>query len=108
MQSENGHKVGGHVVEDQKQIWISSWWINHLGSVQTKFYSGNWLIQSIILFVNNNKGIEWRRLKIEGGGLINFLPGLKGGELIREGWLILEGGWLYRGLMVYEQGGFLL
>ena len=79
MQSENGHKVGGHVVEDQKQIWISSWWINHLGSVQTKFYSGNWLIQSIILFVNNNKGIEWRRLKIEGGGLINFLPGLKGG-----------------------------
>lgn len=34
MQSGKGHKVGGHVVEDQEQMWISSWWVNYLGSVQ--------------------------------------------------------------------------
>ena len=31
-----------------KNIGTSSWWINHLGSVHTKFYSDNWLMQSII------------------------------------------------------------
>ena len=34
MQSGKGHKVGGHVFEDQEQMWISSWWVNYLGSVQ--------------------------------------------------------------------------
>ena len=41
-------KVGGHAAEDQKQIRTSSWWINHPGSVHMKFYSHDWLIQSII------------------------------------------------------------
>ena len=40
--------VGGHAAEDQKQIRIYSWWIHHLGSVLTKFYSCDSLIQSII------------------------------------------------------------
>ena len=40
--------VGGHAAEYQKPIRTSSWWINYLGSVHTKFYSGDWLIQSII------------------------------------------------------------
>ena len=34
-------KVGGHAAEDKKQTWTSSWWINHPGSVHTKFYSRN-------------------------------------------------------------------
>ena len=34
-------KVGGHAAEDQKQIWTSSWWINHPGLVHTKFYIRN-------------------------------------------------------------------
>ena len=37
----------GHAVKDQKQVRTSSWWITHPGSVHTKFYSGDWLIQSI-------------------------------------------------------------
>ena len=36
------------VTGEQKQIRISKTWINHPGSVQMKFYSGDWLIQSII------------------------------------------------------------
>ena len=32
-------KVGGQAAEDQNQIPTSSWRINHLGSVHTKFYS---------------------------------------------------------------------
>ena len=32
-------EVGDHAAEDQKQIRTSSWWINHPGSVHTKFYS---------------------------------------------------------------------
>ena len=31
-------KVGGHAAEDQNQIWI-----NHPGSVHTKFYSCEWI-----------------------------------------------------------------
>ena len=31
-----------------KQIWTSNTWINHSGSLQMKFYSHDWLIQSII------------------------------------------------------------
>ena len=38
---------GGHAAEDQNQIRTSSWQIN-LGSVYTKFYSRDWLIQSTI------------------------------------------------------------
>ena len=41
-------KVGGHAAEDQKQIRTSSWWLSHPGSVHAKFYSRDWLIQSII------------------------------------------------------------
>ena len=37
-------KVGGHAAEDQEQIQTSSWWINHPGSVHTKFYSCDSLI----------------------------------------------------------------
>ena len=33
--------VGGHAAEDEKQIRTFSWWINHPGSVHTKFYSRN-------------------------------------------------------------------
>ena len=36
------------VTGEQKQIRIFKTWINHPGSVQMKFYSGDWLIQSII------------------------------------------------------------
>ena len=53
-----------------KNIGTSSWWINHLGSVHTKFYSDDWLMQSIILWVTNNKGE--RGLKER--AVINFLP----------------------------------
>ena len=46
----------------------SSWWMNHPGSVHTKFYSP-WLINTLShLLVKNDKGEE------KGGGLINFLP----------------------------------
>ena len=41
-------EVGGHAAADQNQIRTSSWWINHPVSVHTKFYSRDWLIQSII------------------------------------------------------------
>ena len=41
-------EVGGHAAEDRKQIWTSSWWISHPGSVHIKFYSGDWPIQSVI------------------------------------------------------------
>ena len=29
-------EVGDYAAEDQIQIWTSSWWINHPGSVHTK------------------------------------------------------------------------
>ena len=32
-------KVRGHAAEGKKQIRTFSWWINHPGSVRTKFYS---------------------------------------------------------------------
>ena len=32
-------EVGGHAIEDQKQIRTSDMWINLRGSVQMKFYS---------------------------------------------------------------------
>ena len=35
--------VEGHAAEDLKQIRTSSWWINNPRSVQTKFYSRDWL-----------------------------------------------------------------
>ena len=41
-------KVGGHATEDQNQIRTSRWQINHPRSVHTKFYSRDWLLQSII------------------------------------------------------------
>ena len=41
-------EVGGHAAEEQKQIWTSSWQINHPRSVHTKFYCHDWLIQSTI------------------------------------------------------------
>ena len=41
-------KVGGHAAKDQNQIRTSSWWIDHPGSVHTKFYSRDWLIQFTI------------------------------------------------------------
>ena len=40
--------LGGYAAKDQKQIRTSSTWIKCPGSVCTKFYSGDWLIQSII------------------------------------------------------------
>ena len=43
----NYKKVAGHAAKDQNLIWTSSWWINHPGSVHTKFYGCDWLIQSI-------------------------------------------------------------
>ena len=83
-------ELGGHRAKDQTQIQTSSWWINKPGSVHTKFYSCCWLIQSIILLVNNNKE----------GGLINYLllkrEGLLDGGLIWEG----GGGALNRGFTV--------
>ena len=39
---------GDHASREQKQIGISNTWKNHPGSGQIKFYSGDWLIQSII------------------------------------------------------------
>ena len=41
-------EVEGHAAEDQKQVQTPSWWINHPGSVLTKFYSHDWLIKFII------------------------------------------------------------
>ena len=41
-------KVGGHAAEVQNQIQTSSWQINHPGSVHMKFYSCDWVIQSLI------------------------------------------------------------
>ena len=41
-------KVVGHVTEEQNQIWTFSWEVNHPGSVHTKFYSHDWLIQFLI------------------------------------------------------------
>ena len=41
-------KVGGYAAEDQNQIRTSSWYVNHPGSVHVKFYSRDWLIQSLI------------------------------------------------------------
>ena len=58
-------KVRGHAAEDHKQIQTSrSWWIYHLGSVHMKFYSRDWLIQSIIYW--------WRIIKGGKGGLLIF------------------------------------
>ena len=74
-------ELGGHRAKDQTQIQTSSWWINQPGSVHKKFYSCCWLIQSIILLVNNNKGEE--------GELINYL------HLKREG--LLDGGLIWEG-----------
>ena len=49
-------KVGGQAAEDQNQIRISSRWVNHPGSVRTKFYSrDHGLIQSSIY--------RWRIIK---------------------------------------------
>ena len=42
LHKEPEYKVGkfeGHAAEDQEQFWTSSWWINHPGSVHTKFHS---------------------------------------------------------------------
>ena len=54
-------KVGGQAAEDQKQIRTSSWWINHPGSVLTKFYSCHWLIVFYLLVKNKKRGgeVEW-------------------------------------------------
>ena len=41
-------EVGDYAAEDQKQIRTSSCWIYHPGSVHTKFFSRDWLIQPII------------------------------------------------------------
>ena len=41
-------KRGGYSAKDQYQIRNSSWYINHPGSVHSKFYSRHWLKQSII------------------------------------------------------------
>ena len=41
-------KVGGYAAEDQNQIRTSSWYIKHPRSVHVKFYSRDWLIQSLI------------------------------------------------------------
>ena len=35
-------------IEDQKQTRTSSYWMNHPGSVNTKFQSRDWLILSTI------------------------------------------------------------
>ena len=60
-------EVGGYnAAKDQKQIWTSSWWINHPGSVHTKLINA---IQQLL--VKNDKQGE------EGGG--------GGGGLITEG-----------------------
>ena len=55
---------------------------NHPRSVQTKFYSRDWLIQFIILLLKNNKR--------EGRGVLTFLP-CKGGAYWGVGGLIWEG-----------------
>ena len=41
-------KHKGHAAEDQNEIWTFSQYTNHPGSVYRKFYSRDWLIQSII------------------------------------------------------------
>ena len=50
MQSEEAQaqEVGGHATEDQEQIWTSNTSINHPESVQIKFHSRDWFIQSVI------------------------------------------------------------
>ena len=40
----------GHAAEEQKQIWTSSTWIKHTGSVYMKCYSRDKLIQFIIFY----------------------------------------------------------
>ena len=47
---------------DQKQIRTSSMSIKHTGSVQMKFYSRDWLIQSIIIY-------KWRIIRGREGDL---------------------------------------
>ena len=64
--------------KDQEQIHTSTLWINHPRSVHTKFYSGDWLMQSNILLVSNNKG-RW--------GGADLLSSSEKGGLIREGGL---------------------
>ena len=60
-------KVGGHAAENQNQMRTSSWWINHHGSVHIKFNSCDWLLQSIILLVKNDKEEGRGGLKERGG-----------------------------------------
>ena len=65
-----------HAAKDQEQIHTSTLWINHPRSVHTKFYSGDWLMQSNILLVSNNKG-RW--------GGADLLSSSEKEGLIREG-----------------------
>ena len=41
-------EVLGHAAQDQKQIWTSSLWITHPGSVHKKCYSRNRLLTVVI------------------------------------------------------------
>ena len=69
-------RTWGHAAEDQKQIWTSNWWINHPGAAHMKFYSRDWLIQSIMLDKNNKgevRGLIGDRRHIWGGALIEDL-----------------------------------
>ena len=60
-------KVGVHVAKDQNLIRTSSWEINHPRSVHTKFYSRDWLIQSIIYYWRIIRGGERKGSLIERG-----------------------------------------
>ena len=75
-------ELGGYTDQDQKQIWASSWWINHSGSVQTNFYSRN----RLLTVVNNNniKGEGRGGLKNMGGLLTFFLWKWGGGCLLED------------------------
>ena len=56
-------EVGGNAAKDQKQIWTSSWWINHPGSVHTKLINA---IQQLL--VKNDKQGEEEGVGV--GGLL--------------------------------------
>ena len=47
-------ELGGHSAKDQKQIWTSSWWINHPGSIHTKLINA---IQQLLV-KNDKQGKE--------------------------------------------------
>ena len=92
-----------------QQIHTSTLWINHPRSVHTKFYSGDWLMQSNILLVSNNKG-RWGGADLlsssEKGGLIRE-RGLNRGfmllKVLDRSFVLLEH-YFHRKRMLYNTG----